>query len=212
MAEEKVLRLSDILELVEGFLKGERTKEELDEFGTKMVIRAYIPILEKMKIVIALAMRYVYSDAEVHEVRVSELYRDLFFYGMLQGYGNIDCNELHLITFENYDKLFPIFYPYLLSYCEHDYKILREFLHDTLDCYCTRDFVEAVNGISEDAMRQATKENHRFIKELELNKDLIKDLKEIAAMNDPMTKRVVEEVRKIAQKKNSDASDAKTTE
>jgi hypothetical protein len=201
MAEEKVIKLEELIDLVDSFIKGRTTQEELADYGTKMDIRAYLPILDKMKIVIALATSYTYSDAELHEVRVAELYRDLFFYGLLGGYGMIDCSDKSLCTFANYDKLFPIFTPFLTSFCEADYKVLKEFLHDALDAYATRDFVEAVNGISAEAMKEATIENQKLIKELELNKDIIGDLREIAAMNNPMTHKIVEEIRRISLEK-----------
>lgn len=198
MTEEKVIKLEDIVELVDNFLKGEVTAEEMADYGAKMSVRAYLPLLDKMKIVIALSTRYIYSSTEMHEVKVAELYRDLFFYGLLAPYGNVLCDDVSLITFANYDKLFPIFYPFLISYCESDYKILKEFLHDTLDSYATRDFVDAVNGITTESLEEATKENKRMLHELENNKDLIADLKEIAAMNNPLTQKIVEELRNIS--------------
>lgn len=207
MTEEKVIKLEDIVELVDNFLKGEVTAEEMADYGAKMSVRAYLPLLDKMKIVIALSTRYIYSNTEMHEVKVAELYRDLFFYGLLAPYGNVLCDDVSLITFANYDKLFPIFYPFLISYCESDYKILKEFLHDTLDSYATRDFVDAVNGITTESLEEATKENKRMLHELENNKDLIADLKEIAAMNNPLTQKIVEELRNISIEKNNNITE-----
>ena len=42
-----------------------------------------------------------------------------------------------------------------------------------------------------------------MMRELDNNKDLIRDLKEIAAMNNPITKKVVEELRNIALDKSN---------
>ena len=201
MAEEKAIKLEDIVELVDNFLKGEISADDMADFGAKMSVRAYLPLLDKMKIVVALSTKYVYSSTETHEVKVAELYRDLFFYGLLAPYGNVLCDNVSLITFANYDKLFPIFYPFLSSYCESDYKILKEFLHDTLDSYATRDFVDAVNGITAESLEEATKENRRMLRELESNKDLIADLRQISAMNNPLTQKVVDELRNISVKK-----------
>lgn len=201
MAEKKVIKLEELINLVDDFIKGDKTQEELADYGANMDVRAYLTLLDKMKIVMGLTTSYVYSDAELHEVRIAELYRDLFFYGLLGGYAMIDCSDRKLCTFENYDKLFPIFNPFLTSYCGADFEVLKEFLHDALDSYATRDFVEAINGISAEAMKEATIENQKLIKELELNKDIIGDLKEIAAMNNPMTHKIVEEIRRISLEK-----------
>lgn len=198
MAEKKVIKLEELVELVDDFIKGDKTQEDLAAYGAEMNIRAYLSLLDKMKIVMGLTTSYVYSDTELHEVRIAELYRDLFFYGLLGGYAMIDCNDRKLCTFENYDKLFPIFNPFLISYCKTDYEILKEFLHDALDSYATRDFVEAVNGISADELRDATEENRKLLEGLENNKDIIHELKEIAAMNNPLMKKVVDELRTIS--------------
>ena len=204
MAEEKVVKLEEIIKLVDNFLEGKITSEDLADYGAKMKVRAYLPILDKMKVVIALSTRYIYSDTELHEVRVAELYKDLFFYGLLECYGLVDCSDRSLHTFANYDKLFPVFMPFLTSFCESDYKILKEFLHDALDAYATRDFVEAVNGISAQALEEAAKENRKMIRELESNKELIGDLREIAAMNNPITKNVIDEIRRISLEKSNE--------
>ena len=42
-----------------------------------------------------------------------------------------------------------------------------------------------------------------MLRELENNKDVIRDLKEIAAMNNPITQKVVEELRNIAVEKSN---------
>ena len=198
MAEEKVIKLEEIIELVDDFLRGEKTQEDLNAYGANMKINMYLPLLDKMKIVIALTTRYVYSGTELHEVRVAELYKDLFFYGLLPCYGLIDCSNKNLHTFENYDKLFPIFSPFLLSFCESDYNILKEFLRDALDQYATRDFVEAINEISTESLEKAVRENKQLIKDLEKNKELIGDLREIAAMNNPLAKNIVDQIKGIA--------------
>jgi hypothetical protein len=209
MAEKKVIKLEELINLVDDFIKGDKTQEELADYGANMDVRAYLTLLDKMKIVMGLTTSYVYSDAELHEVRIAELYRDLFFYGLLGGYAMIDCSDRKLCTFENYDKLFPIFNPFLTSYCGADFEVLKEFLHDALDSYATRDFVEAINGISTEELKNAAEENRKLLEGLDKNKDIIHELKEIAAMNNPLMKKVVDELRAISientmEQKNTD--------
>lgn len=198
MAEEKVLQLKDLVELADRFQEGQITLEEFSAIGATMDIRAYIPILDKLRIATALSMKYMYFNSEINEVKVADLYKNLFFYGMLSTYAGVDCSEEELITYENYDKLFPLFYPFLISYCRDDYEILKEFVHDTLDAYTTQDFVDAMNAVSPESLEKAAEDNKKLLSELENNKDLIRDLKEIAAFNNPAAELLMNEVRELA--------------
>lgn len=211
MADEKVkiFKLIDLIELVDKYDSKEITIEDLDDLSKSMTINIYVPLVEKMKIVMAITTRYIYSDADINEVRVAEMLKDIFYFGLLQGYGNVDCSDLSLMTFENYDKLYPIFAPFLLTYCKDDFEVLKEYLHDTIDLYGTRAFIEAVNGISAEELKKATLENNKLMRELGENKDLIRDLKEIAAMNNPATQKLVNDLKKAAKKEVKQGAEKK---
>ena len=70
-------------------------------------------------------------------------------------------------------------------------------LTDTINMYGIQHFVEAAEDIDINAMKEATIANGRFITQLSQNKELIEKINNIAAMNDPLTQAVVEELRKI---------------
>lgn len=211
MAEEKVkkeqnlISLSDIIELADKFIKGEVSQEEMAGYGNNMVIRSYMPMMEKMSLVMSILSQHIYSTTEVQEIKVAELYRNMFFYGLLGGYAFIDCSDRNLITYENYDKIYPIFAPFILSYCEEDYKIFKEFVHDSIDMYGLNSYVGLMEDISPESLREATESNHELIKSLKDNEGLIHELNNIGNMNDPLTQKVVEELRNISIKNKKDS-------
>ena len=204
MAEEKVkkeqvsISLSDIVELADKFIKGEISQEEMATYGSNMIIRGYVPIMEKMSLAMSILSQHIYSTTEIQEIKVAELYRNIFFYGLLGGYAFIDCSDRNLITYENYDKLYPIFAPFILSYCKEDYEILKEFIHDSIDMYGLNSYVELMGNISPESLSEATKSNKELINSLKENEDLIHELNNIGNMNDPLTHKVVEELKNIA--------------
>lgn len=210
MAEEKVkkeeglISLSDIVELADKFIKGEVSQEEMAEYGNNMIIRSYMPIMEKMSLTMSILSQHIYSTTEIQEIKVAELYRNMFFYGLLGGYAFIDCSNRNLITYENYDKLYPIFAPFILSYCKEDYKIFKEFIHDSIDMYGLNSYVELMENISPESLNEATESNRELIKSLKENENLIHELNNIGNMNDPLTQRVVKELRNIAVEKTND--------
>ena len=196
--EEKKISLELIIEKAKGFISGDISEEEMATFGGEMMIRSYIPILEKMGLIMAILNQHIYSDVEVQEIKTVEMYKNIFFYIMLSGYANVDCSDRDLITYSNYDLLYPIYAPFILSYCREDYQLIIDMLKDSINFYSIKDMSDGLNGINETALKEATKANKDLMKELGENKDLIHELKELAELNDPTTKKMVETIKRAS--------------
>ena len=196
--EEKKLSLELIIEKAKGFISGDISEEDMAGFGGEMTIRSYIPILEKMALIMSITNQHIYSNVETQEIRMVEMYKNIFFYLMLSGYANIDCSDRELITYSNYDLLYPIYAPLILSYCKDDYELTINMLKDSINFYNIQDISEGLNGINETALQEATKANKDLMRELGENKDLIHELKELAELNDPTTKKMVETIKRAS--------------
>ena len=194
----ELIPLEKLIEKAKGFISGEVSQDEMAEFGGEITIRGYLPILDKMGIIMSILGQHMYSTVETQEIKTVELYRNIFFYLMLGGYASIDCSNRELITYYNYDLLYPIFSPFIMSYCRDDYNLTIEMLKDSINLYNIQAIAEGLEGVNEEALKEATKANKALMKELGENKDLIHELKEIATFNDPTTKKVVEELNRIA--------------
>lgn len=196
--ENGKISLELIIEKAKGFISGEVSQEDMASFGGKMTIRSYIPILEKMSLIMSITNQHVYSTIETQEIKMVEMYKNIFFYLMLSGYANVDCSDRELITYSNYDLLYPIYAPFILSYCKDDYELTINMLKDSINFYNIQDISEGLNGINETALKEATKANKDLMRELGENKDLIHELKEIAELNDPTTKKMIETIKKAS--------------
>lgn len=196
--ENKKFSLELIIKKAKGFINGEVSQEDMASFGGEMIIRSYIPILEKMGLIMAILNQHIYSDVEAQEIKTVEMYKNIFFYIMLSGYANVDCSDRDLITYSNYDLLYPIYAPFILSYCREDYQLIIDMLKDSINFYSIKDMSDGLNGINETALKEATKANKDLMRELGENKDLIHELKEIAELNDPTTKKMIETIKKAS--------------
>lgn len=195
--EVKLISLEEIIDVTKKYLGGELSDDEMNEYGQTLQIRGYIPLTEKITLIMNLMNVYEYSDYNSQEIRVADMYKNLFFYIILGGYGFIDCSNTRLLTYENYDLLYPVFAPYILNFCSHDFEVFKDMLRDTINMYGIYNFVKAAESIDLDAMKEATAANDRFITQLSKNKELIEKINNIAVMNDPLTAAVVEELKKI---------------
>ena len=78
--ENGKISLELIIEKARGFISGEVSQEEMATFGGEMMIRSYIPILEKMELIMAILNQHIYSDVEAQEIKTVEMYKNIFFY------------------------------------------------------------------------------------------------------------------------------------
>ena len=194
----KSMTLSYLVQKVTEYQEGKISLEDLDELGKEISIRAYLPLIDKMTCVLALVSGMQYSTAETYEVKIVEMYKEMFFSVLLGKYGMIDVSDRTLYTYSNYDLLYPIIGKFLLAYCKDDYEMIEKMIKDSMNYYGLTSITDAVGTIDIEELKKNTDSNENFIKRLEQNKDLIHDLKEIMVFNDGTTKRFVDTVRKSA--------------
>ena len=101
------IKLAELVNVASRFVQGKSSVEELDELGNRMTIRNYIPILDKMRLIMAIIFKFNAEDVEMHEIRVINMERELFFDVLLGGYALIDVNDPDLRTYQSYDLLYP---------------------------------------------------------------------------------------------------------
>ena len=192
----KSMTLSYLVQKVTEYQEGKISLEDLDELGKEISIRAYLPLIDKMICVLALVSGMQYNTAETYEVKIVEMYKEMFFSVLLGKYGMIDVSDRTLYTYSNYDLLYPIIGKFLLAYCKDDYEMIEKMIKDSMNYYGLTSITDAVGAIDMEELKKNTDSNGKFIKGLEQNKDLIHDLKEIMVFNDSTTKKFVDTVRK----------------
>lgn len=192
----KSMTLSYLVQKVTEYQEGKISLEDLDELGKEISIRAYLPLIDKMTCVLALVSGMQYNTAETYEVKIVEMYKEMFFSVLLGKYGMIDVSDRTLYTYSNYDLLYPIIGKFLLAYCKDDYEMIEKMIKDSMNYYGLTSITDAVGAIDMEELKKNTDSNEKFIKGLEQNKDLIHDLKEIMVFNDSTTKKFVDTVRK----------------
>ena len=126
------LKLEELINIAGNFVRGKIGTDELDEFGEKMIIRSYIPMIEKVRSLMMLVYKLDSDPLQTSEVRIANVYKVLFFDVLLGLYGMIDVSNDELKTYAAYDLLYPIFAPFLLQYCEHDFGEYKKMFEDSL--------------------------------------------------------------------------------
>ena len=192
--------LKDCIEVVDGFINGTIDAMQLEAFGAKMSIRAYIPILEKMNVLMRIIMQHEISAVESTEIKMVELYKHIFFTVILQLYGQVQFDVIQdkdLMTYENYDKLFPIFYPFIIGYCKQDYDIFMGMFNDCLNWNGVVQIVDSMENVDVSKIDEATQSNKELIDSLKENQKMVEDLKDLMLITDDTTKQAVQEIKKV---------------
>lgn len=192
----EVITLEDCLDAVHKYINGEMTEEQFNDFGAKIKVRAYVPILEKMQLImLILSNTQVSQNAVSPEIITAELYKNIFYFVTLGTYGQIKLGTKDIQTYNNYDLMFPLFDSFIKQFCQKDFDVFKSMLDDAMNLYEVTNVANMTENINIDELKKAGQENRELIKKLNENKELIADLKTIMEFNDPMTKKVIEELK-----------------
>lgn len=145
-----------------------------------------------------LLTKKIMDSTDMVEFQMANIIVNTFFYGMLQGYAFINCSDESLITYETYDLLYPIFSKYILSFCKADWEDFNALLDKCIHTYSFADTNQILREIDMGEVAKATKQNISLMEKLEKNKEMVKDLKDLMDMTNPHTKRVIDELQKLA--------------
>lgn len=173
------IKLAELVNVASRFVQGKSSVEELDELGNRMTIRNYIPILDKMRLIMAIIFKFNAEDVEMHEIRVINMERELFFDVLLGGYALIDVNDSDLRTYQSYDLLYPLFANFIQQYCKDDYNKIVKMIEDSLNIYAMQDLDSLFNNVDYKALKETAKQHEELLKSFEKNKKLVADLRKI---------------------------------
>ena len=200
------IKLAELVNVASRFVQGKAKIEELDEIGNRMTIRNYIPILDKMRLIMALVFKFNAEDVEMHEIRVINMERELFFAVLLGGYALVDVNDPDLRTYQSYDLLYPLFSNYILQYCKEDYNKITKMIEDSLNVYAMQDLDSLFNNVDYRSLRETARQHEELLKKFEKNKKLVADLRKIYEAEKPDSVVVLDAVSKsIQQEANEEA-------
>lgn len=203
------IKLAELVNVASRFVQGKTSVEELDELGNRMTIRNYIPILDKMRLIMAIIFKFNAEDVEMHEIRVINMERELFFDVLLGGYALIDVNDPDLRTYQSYDLLYPLFANFILQYCKDDYSKIVKMIEDSLNIYAIQDLDSLFNNIDYKALKETAKQHEELLKSFEKNKKLVADLRKIYEAENPDGVKVLDAVSETIQREANEEAKQK---
>lgn len=196
----KQIKLAELVNVASRFVQGKSSVEELDELGNRMTIRNYIPILDKMRLIMAIIFKFNAEDVEMHEIRVINMERELFFDVLLGGYALIDVADPDMRTYQSYDLLYPLFANFILQYCKDDYNKIVKMIEDSLNIYAMQDLDSLFNNVDYKALKETAKQHEELLKSFEKNKKLVADLRKIYEAENPNGVKVLDAVSETIQR------------
>lgn len=203
------IKLAELVNVASRFVQGKTSVEELDELGNRMTIRNYIPILDKMRLIMAIIFKFNAEDVEMHEIRVINMERELFFDVLLGGYALIDVNDPDLRTYQSYDLLYPLFANFILQYCKDDYNKITKMIEDSLNIYAMQDLDSLFNNVDYKALKETAKQHEELLKSFEKNKKLVADLRKIYEAENPDGVKVLDAVSETIQREANEEAKQK---
>lgn len=195
-SKPKQLKLEELITMAGKFVRGKAKSEDLDAFGEKMVIRSYIPILEKVRSLMMLIYKLDNDPLQTSEVRIANVNKTLFFDVLLGMYGMVDVSNDELKTYAAYDLLYPVFAPFLLQYCGFDYNEYKKMFEDSVNITHLHDLSEMLSSVDYKKLAEQNKKVEALMDEIKNNQELIKNLNELMATTDPNLKNTMDVIKK----------------
>ena len=184
--------LSYYVNMITKFVRGKATIEELDELGNEMIIREYIPMKEKYRLIATIIFKMDTETDDMAETVVIAQARDSFFRVMLTAYCGINWANYGLKTYATSDLLYPILSKYVLQFCGEDYKKFVEMLDSSLNIYRMKELNEILGSIDYAEIKKVTQENEALLKKFYQEKDALEKLKELFVATDDNARKVVD--------------------
>ena len=181
------MKLQEILDICDQFTKhpeDETAVKAYNDMLQNLVIRAYLPMQEK---VVALVRMVMDSDKDIDVPEAfftAGLEIACCFDGLLS-YVNIEPEvNPHIKSYENYDLIYQSgLADYILEYCGKDYERLVRMMERTLSYENLTDLVQSMREMDTGSLRELVN-NLRNMKD-EIDPEVIKNIADIARMNDP---------------------------
>ena len=180
------MKLQEILDICDQFTKhpeDETAVKTYNDMLQNLVIRAYLPMQEK---VVALVRMVMDSDKDIDVP-------EAFFTAGLEiaccfdglSYVNIEPEvNPDIKSYENYDLIYQSgLADYILEYCGKDYERLVRMMERTLSYENLTDLVQSMREMDTGSLRELVN-NLRNMKD-EIDPEVIKNIADIARMNDP---------------------------
>lgn len=195
---EKVM-LSEVIKKCEDFDKGNSKKEVLDELGSRITVKSYLPILEKMEILydFYFSKNSLFSSVE-GEIIEFEMNK---FWKILLRYTNIEIDDKKLCNLDNYDLCFSMIHDYIAQFCYIDYNRTCKMVSDYMTMACVKMISSYFEEMDTKGIENSNKEMKEFLKTLTNDKELISELNSLLILNDPNTKKMIENLKKQALEK-----------
>ena len=181
------MKLQEILDICDQFTKhpeDETVVKAYNDMLQNLVIRAYLPMQEK---VVALVRMVMDSDKDIDVPEAfftAGLEIACCFDGLLS-YVNIEPEvNPDIKSYENYDLIYQSgLADYILEYCGKDYERLVRMMERTLSYENLTDLVQSMREMDTGSLRELVN-NLRNMKD-EIDPEVIKNIADIARMNDP---------------------------
>lgn len=181
------MKLQEILDICDQFTKhpeDETAVKAYNDMLQSLVIRAYLPMQEK---VVALVRMVMDSDKDIDVPEAfftAGLEIACCFDGLLS-YVNIEPEvNPDIKSYENYDLIYQSgLADYILEYCGKDYERLVRMMERTLSYENLTDLVQSMREMDTGSLRELVN-TLRNMKD-EIDPEVIKNIADIARMNDP---------------------------
>ena len=192
----EMIAFLDVFKVCQNFVNNpsKENTDKLDELKKQLIIKAYLPMQDKVVTLYRIAMDADKSTDLAAAVFSGGLEMAFIFTG-LPSYTNIDVLTIpkEMKIYESYDALIQSgLVDYILQYCERDYNRLVKMMERTMSYEHLLELTDTMSRIQPEPIRESLEEFKKFRESA--TPEMLHDMADIVRFNDPNLYKVKESV------------------
>ena len=188
------LEFLDVVKICQAWLKnpeGDQENKDMDELKSNLVIRPYLLLRQKEKVINETLYDISIADATGSNftiaLEISKKFNALF------AYTNIGQVNQALKEPEIYDILQEAgLFDYIMQYCKNDYNEVIQAVNNAISFERIKDLLDCMKTMDSDSIKSFTDEIHRM--QLEIDPEVIIAMGDIVKSEDPLLHTVSKEI------------------
>lgn len=181
--------IDDVIKSASDFLlhpEDEAITAEFEKIKRQLIIKKHLPIAQREAVILKTLIDVRSIDSELNLGQIANAFEISLTFNAILAYTNIDP-DINVIYKDDifYDVLWESgFIDYILNFCRSDYERVEKQIYQAVSYNNMVQLMENIDALNLDKMDDLTKKIKDYT--LDMDPDMIKNLAEIAKMNDPL--------------------------
>lgn len=185
---QTTISIQEVVVMCDNFINNNTSEEDFVKWADGIMIKKYLPLVEKQKIVNTLIMKFFSYELTTSTMFIGDLEMDKFFEGLL-AYTNIEIKGYEeFLSSTTYDLIMMCLGQVILAICGYDYNILMDMFNNAVNVKNIVGLMDKFNVINAETAKHQSNDLKKVLEAMSKNSDIMDKVTEIFKINNQINK------------------------